>query len=178
MKREAMPSRAYGREHPSFGRPAQRVCCRDESLPGVEDATAMDQKATMLSKCQIFAGLSARDLAEVGRLADEVDVPSGKVVAKEGAAGHEFFVILDGKVDITKGGKLVNTMGPGDFFGELAMLGKVPRSATVTAAAPTRLLVVGHREFTSLLTSHPAIRDKVLKAVASWISDLSPSRPA
>jgi CRP-like cAMP-binding protein len=138
----------------------------------------MDQKATMLSKCQIFAGLSARDLAEVGRLADEVDVPSGKVVAKEGAAGHEFFVILDGKVDITKGGRLVNTMGPGDFFGELAMLGKVPRSATATAAAPTRLLVVGHREFTSLLTSHPTIRDKVLKAVASWIADLSPGRPA
>ena len=136
----------------------------------------MDQKATMLSKCQIFAGLSARDLAEVSRLADEVDVRDGKVVAKEGVGGHEFFVILEGNVEISKGGKRIRTMGPGDFFGELAMLGKVPRTATATASGPTRLLVVGHREFTSLLTSHPAIRDKVLKAVAGWISDLSPGR--
>ena len=136
----------------------------------------MDQKAMMLSKCQLFAGLSARDLAEVGRLADEVPVRDGKVIAKEGAAAHEFFVILEGNVDITKGGKRVRTMGPGDFFGELAMLGRVPRTATATASGPTRLLVVGHREFTSLLASQPSIRDKVLRSVAKWIADLSSGR--
>lgn len=136
----------------------------------------MDQKATMLSKCPLFAGLSARDLAAVSRLADEVPVRPGKVVAKEGAAAHEFFVILEGNVDITRGGKRVRTMGPGDFFGELAMLGKIPRTATATASTPGRLLVVGHREFTSLLASQPAIREKVLRAVANLISDLSAGR--
>jgi len=133
----------------------------------------MDQKATMLSKCPLFAGLSERDLAAVSRLADEVTVRPGKVITKEGASGHEFFVILDGKVDISKAGKRVNTMGPGDFFGELALLAKVPRMATVTAATPATLLVVGHREFTSLLASQPAIRDKVMRALAGWISELS-----
>jgi CRP-like cAMP-binding protein len=136
----------------------------------------MDQKATMLSKVPLFAGLAARDLEEIGRLADEVSVKPGKVLTKEGAVGHEFFVIMDGTIDISKAGKTVNTMGPGDFFGELALLGKVPRAATATAATPATLLVVGHREFTSLLASQPAIRDKVMRAVAHWISVLAPGR--
>ena len=136
----------------------------------------MDQKATMLSNVPLFAGCGPRDLGAISRLADEVTVRQGKVLAKEGAPGHEFFVILDGKIDISKAGKRVNTMGPGEFFGELALLGKVPRTATATAATPATLLVVGHREFTSLLASQPAIRDKVLRAVAHWIAELSPSR--
>jgi CRP-like cAMP-binding protein len=136
----------------------------------------MDQKLTMLSKVPLFAGLGSAELTQVGRLADEVSVPAGKVLTKEGDAGHEFFVILDGKVDVTKGGKAINAMSDGDFFGELALLGNVPRAATVTASTPTRLLVIGHREFTSLLDAQPAIREKVLKAVARWISDLAPDR--
>ena len=69
-------------------------------------------------------------------------------------------------------------MGPGDFFGELALLGKIPRTATATAATPARLLVVGHREFTTLLTSHPAIQDQILKAVAGWIAYADARSPA
>ncbi len=137
----------------------------------------MDQKATMLSKCPLFADLSERDLAAVSKLADEVTVNAGKVLTEEGASGHEFFVILDGKIDISKAGKRVNTMGPGDFFGELALLGKAPRTATAMAATPATLLVVGHREFTSLLANQPKIRDKVMRAVAHWISELTPGRP-
>lgn len=136
----------------------------------------MDEKATMLSKVPLFAGCGPRDLGELERLADEVTVRPGKVLTKEGAAAHEFFVILEGNVDISRGDKKLATLGPGDFFGELAMLGRVPRTATATATTPARLLVVGHREFTSLLASQPAIRDKVLRAVARWISELSPSR--
>ncbi len=137
---------------------------------------AMDQKLTMLSKVPLFAGLGPADLTQVGSLADEVSVPAGKVLTTEGGAGHEFFVILDGNVDVTKGGKVINAMGEGEFFGELALLGNVPRAATVTASTPTRLLVIGHREFTSLLDAQPAIREKVLKAVARWIADLAPDR--
>jgi CRP/FNR family cyclic AMP-dependent transcriptional regulator len=134
----------------------------------------MDEKATMLSKVPLFAACGPRDLGEIGRLADEVTVRPGKVLAKDGAPGHEFFVILEGSVDISKGDKKLATLGPGDFFGEMAMLGRVPRTATATAATTARLLVVGHREFTSLLASQPAIRDKVLRAVAQRIAELAP----
>ena len=134
----------------------------------------MDQKLTMLSKVPLFADLGARDLAEVARLADEVDVRAGKVLAKEGAAAHEFFIILEGTVAITKGSKHVRDLGPGEFFGELAMIGRVPRTATATASTPARLLVVGHREFTTLLAEEPGIREKVLRAVAHWIAEAAP----
>jgi CRP-like cAMP-binding protein len=136
----------------------------------------MDQKLTMLSKVPMFAGCAARDVAEIGRLAEEVTVGAGKVLAKEGAPGHEFFVIADGTVEITKGGKVVATLGPGDYFGELAMLGKVARQATATATTPATLFVLGHREFTTLLADHPGIREKVLQSVAKWISELAPGR--
>ena len=135
----------------------------------------MDQKLAMLSKVPLFADLGSRDLAEVGRLADEVTVKAGKVLAQEGASGHEFFVILDGTVAITKGSTHLNDLGPGDFFGELAMIGKVPRTATATASTPATLLVVGHREFMTLLAEEPKIREKVLTAVARRISALAPA---
>ena len=76
----------------------------------------MDQKLEMLSKVPLFAGLSSRDLAEIGRLVDEVDVREGKVLAKEGAPGHEFFVILDGTVAISKGDKHIRDLGSGETF--------------------------------------------------------------
>jgi len=136
---------------------------------------AMDQKLEMLSKVPLFAGLSSRDLAEIGRLVDEVDVREGKVLAKEGAPGHEFFVILDGTVAISKGDKHVRDLSAGDHFGELAMIAQVPRTATATASTPARLLVLGHREFATLLSDRPEIRDKVLREVAVWISQNSPA---
>jgi CRP-like cAMP-binding protein len=135
----------------------------------------MDQKLTMLSKVPLFAGLSSRDLTEVGRLVDEIEVKAGKVLAKEGAPGHEFFVILDGSVAISKGDKHLRDLGPGDHFGELAMIARVPRTATATAATPATLLVLGHREFSTLLADRPEIREKVLREVAMWISQNSPT---
>jgi voltage-gated potassium channel len=135
----------------------------------------MDQKSTMLSKVPLFADLSARDLAEVGRLADEVDVPAGKVLAAEGSSGHEFFVILDGTVTITRGSTHLADLGPGDFFGELAMIADVPRTATATASTPASLMVVGHREFTTLLADQPGIRERVMVAVARRLSEFVPA---
>jgi CRP-like cAMP-binding protein len=137
----------------------------------------MDQKQTHLSNVPLFQGLGPRELAQVSRLGDEVTVRAGKVLTKEGAPAHEFFVVLDGTVDISRRGKRVATLGPGDFFGELAMIGKRPRTATATASTAATLLVVAHREFISLLADHPSIRDKVLRAVATLIGALDPDRP-
>jgi CRP-like cAMP-binding protein len=136
----------------------------------------MDEKLALLAKVPLLAGLGPKDLEEVGRLADEVDVGAGKELAKEGAVGEEFFVILDGTVAVSKGGQPIRELGAGAFFGELALLGNVPRTATVTATTPTRLLVLGHREFSSLLSSQPAIQGRVLRSVASWVANLTPDR--
>jgi CRP-like cAMP-binding protein len=134
----------------------------------------MDQKLTLLSKVPLFADLGQRDLAMVGRLADEVTVPAGKVLAAEGSGGHEFFVILDGTVTITQGSRHLADLGSGDFFGELAMIANVPRTATATASTAATLLVVAHREFTTLLAEQPRIRDKVMIAVARRLAERAP----
>jgi CRP-like cAMP-binding protein len=136
----------------------------------------MDEKLALLAKVPLLAGLGPKDLEEVGRLADEVDVQPGKELAREGAFGEEFFVIIDGSVAVSRGGEPIRDLGPGAFFGELALLGNVPRTATVTATAPTRLLVLGHREFSSLLSSQPAIQGRLLKSVAAWVANLTPER--
>jgi CRP/FNR family cyclic AMP-dependent transcriptional regulator len=136
----------------------------------------MDQKVALLSNVPLLSGLTSKDLEEVGRLADEVDVREGKVLTTEGESGEEFFVILDGTVAVSRGGRHVRDLGPGDFFGEIALLGNVPRTATVTASSPARLLVLAHREFYSLLSNHPQIQGKILRGVASWVASLTPDR--
>ena len=136
----------------------------------------MDEKLAVLAKVPLLAGLGPKDLEEVGRLADEVDVPAGKELAKEGGPGEEFFVILDGTVVVSRGGQPIRELGAGAFFGELALLGNVPRTATVTTTTPTRLLVLGHREFTSLLSGQPAIQGRLLRSLASWVANLTPER--
>ena len=136
----------------------------------------MDEKESMLSAVPLFSGLSAADIGQIAHLADEVDVPAGKVLAAEGAAAHEFYVIVSGAVDITKGGQAIRTLGPGDFFGEMSLLGRIPRTATATTGAPSRVLVVGHREFTSMLIDHPKIQEHILRTVAGWVAEAKPDR--
>ena len=132
----------------------------------------MDEKLTLLSRVPLLAGLERKELEEVGRLADEVELPEGRVVAREGASGEEFFVIIEGSVRIERAGVRLADLGPGDFFGELAMLGKIPRTATATCSTACRFLVVGHREFNSLLASYPSIQNAVLHAVAERLARL------
>jgi CRP/FNR family cyclic AMP-dependent transcriptional regulator len=132
----------------------------------------MDQKLELLSKVPLLAGLDRHGLEEVGRLADEVDLPAGRIAARQGASGEEFFVIVDGTVRIERDGQLLAELGPGDFFGELSLLGAVARTATATCTTPCRLLVVGHREFHGLLAQFPTVQSAVLGAVAKRIARL------
>jgi CRP-like cAMP-binding protein len=135
----------------------------------------MDQKLELLSKVPLLAGLDRHGLEEVGRLADEVDLPAGRVVARQGSSGDEFFVIVDGTVSIDQDGKHLGDEGPGDFFGELALLGRVPRTATATCTTACRLLVIGHREFHTMLADFPKIQSAVLEAAAQRILHLEES---
>lgn len=137
----------------------------------------MDQKLALIAKVPLLAGLDRKQLEKVGRLADEVDLAAGKVVARQGASADEFFIIVDGTVRIERDGQHLRDLGPGDFFGELAMLGKMPRTATATCITACRLLVVGHREFNALLADFPGIQGAVLHAVAQRLAAHEPEHP-
>ncbi|MBA2380698.1 MAG: cyclic nucleotide-binding domain-containing protein [Chloroflexi bacterium] len=137
-------------------------------------ATHTDQKLELLKRTPLLSGLGRKEMEAVGMLVDEVDVPAGRVLMREGDPGREFFVLVDGSVGIDRGGMRVRTLAPGDFFGEIALLSEGPRTATATADSPTRLLVLGHREFHSLMDQFPAIRTCVLEALASRIRNLEP----
>lgn len=91
------------------------------------------------------------------------------MLIREGALGQEFFILLDGKVEVSRKGKKLATRGKGEFFGEIALVSDVPRVATVTAVSPLRVLVIRDREFRELLEDTPAVAIKVLKALAKRV---------
>jgi len=137
----------------------------------------MDQKLELLRKVPLFARLDGKGLAEIGRLADEIDVRAATELCHEGRSGGEFFVIIEGTVRIDRGGARINTLGPGDFLGEIALVDGGPRTATATTETPARLLVVGHREFHTLLEEFPSVRLAILEALAERVRRLDPAAP-
>ena len=134
-----------------------------------------DYKLELLRKVPLFQNLNKKDLGLVKRLADEVDVKADKVLIKEGAFGHEFFIVVEGSLRVERDGKLIRKLGPGDFAGEIALIDGGRRTATVTADVPSRLLVVGHREFFSLLQQYPDIHIQVLQALAHRVRVSEPT---
>jgi CRP/FNR family transcriptional regulator, cyclic AMP receptor protein len=125
-----------------------------------------DDKATALGRPPLFTHLSRGELVELAKVTEDMEVDEGKVLAREGEIGHEFFVIVDGDVVVTKDGEEVRRLGPGDFFGEIALIWESPRrTATVTAAGPVRFFVLTRQAFRSLIDRHPDIEEKVLSAV-------------
>ena len=110
-------------------------------------------------------------------LADEVDLPAGKVLMRQGESGADMMVIVSGSVAVERDGARLNTLGPGDFFGEIALLASGPRTATVTTQEPTRLLVITHREFHSMMDEFPELAAQVMNALAHRIRRLEPDAP-
>ena len=98
-------------------------------------------KQKLLKQVPLFARCSGPELEAIGKIADEIDFKEGKELAKEGAPGREFFVIIDGTAEVTRGKKKLRTLSDGDFFGEISLITKLPRTATVTTVSPTRALV-------------------------------------
>jgi CRP-like cAMP-binding protein len=137
-------------------------------------ATHTDQKLELLKRTPLLAGLGRKDIEEVGRLADEIDLKADHVLMREGDPGREFFVIVEGQVRIDKGGRTIRTMGPGEFVGDIALVTERPRTATATTETPCRLLVIGHREFHQLMDQYPTIRMSVLESMAMRLRDLEP----
>ena len=124
-----------------------------------------------LSKIWLFSTCSARDLRTIRRALEEVTVPPEKVLCEEGTIGREFFLIVEGLASVRRGGRKIATLGPGQYFGELALLDRRPRSATVTSETDMRLLVLDQRQFNGILDAVPAIARKMLAAMATRLRE-------
>jgi CRP-like cAMP-binding protein len=132
-----------------------------------------DTKVEALKRAPLFAGLSRKELVQLARVSEDLEVPPGKVLCKEGQTGREFFVIVDGEVEVTRSGKPVATRAGGEFFGEIALLEETPRTATVTAKTPLRLFVLTRKDFRHLVNENPNVERKVLRALARRVVELS-----
>ncbi len=119
----------------------------------------------------LFAELSANDVAAITRAARPESAAAGDVLCREGEPGHDFYVIVDGEATVDRGGRLLRRIGPGDSFGELALLDRGPRSATVTAATDLRLLRLAELDFSALLDEVPALAHKLLAALARLLRE-------
>ena len=126
-----------------------------------------------LAKVPMFAGCTKKELEAVARAVKEVEHPEGHVIAREGDRGVGFFLISDGTAKVSIGGKTRSRLGPGDFFGEIALLDRGPRTATVTATSPIKLLGLTAWVFRGLIEEHPSIGFKLLEVVASRLREAS-----
>jgi CRP-like cAMP-binding protein len=133
-----------------------------------------DAKVELLKGVPLFSKLDKKALEDVAHIADEIDLPAGKEMATEGDRGREFFVLLKGEAEVTRGGEKINTMKQGDFFGEIALVTKMPRTATVTATSEVDVLVITERAFDSLLKKSPTIGLGVAEALAERVAPQLP----
>ena len=136
---------------------------------------ASDPKLDLLRTIPIFSRLGKKEIERLGQLADEIDLPAGRVLMRQGDHGTELFVVVSGKLAVERDGKPLGERGPGAVVGEIALIAQMPRTATVTALEPTRVFVVGSREFRALMDEMPSVRTAVLEVLASRISGLDPN---
>jgi CRP/FNR family cyclic AMP-dependent transcriptional regulator len=127
-------------------------------------------KIELIKRVPLFSHCSKKELGLVAQIADEIDLPDGKTLMREGDRGREFFVLVEGSADVRRRNRKVNTLGAGDFFGEIALVSQRPRTATVTTSSPVRALVVTEQSFRSLLDRAPDVQRKVLQALADRVA--------
>jgi len=136
---------------------------------------ARDEKLDLLHSIPLFDRFDRKHLERLGMLTDEVDVPAGKVLIRQGELGDDLMVIVSGTVTVERDGAKINTLKPGEFFGEIALIDRGPRTATVTADAPCRLLVISHRDFHALMDEFPEVATEVLVTLAHRLRGLDPA---
>jgi CRP/FNR family transcriptional regulator, cyclic AMP receptor protein len=131
---------------------------------------SQSRKAEALRRAPLFEGLSKKDLLELARVTEDFEVPEGTVLCKEGAVGREFFVIVEGTAEVTRGGKPLATRGAGDFVGEIALLTSTRRTATVQATSRLRCLILMRADFQRVLDENRGIERKVTTALAERLA--------
>jgi CRP/FNR family transcriptional regulator, cyclic AMP receptor protein len=133
-------------------------------------ALRRDAKIELLKTVPLFAGCTKAELRQLASIADEIDLREGTVLTREGRIGHEFFVLIDGTVRISKSKQRLADLEGGAWLGEIALLTKAPRTATATATSQVRTLVIVDRDFRRVLSDMPSIAMKVLTCVAERLS--------
>jgi CRP-like cAMP-binding protein len=134
-------------------------------------------KVDMLRAVPLFSQCSKRELEMIAAIADEVPLDGGTTLTTQGDRGREFAVIVEGTASVTADGKQIAELGPGDFFGEIALVSDIPRTATVTATSDVDLLLVTARDFRRLMRESPGVQNKVLQALAHRVAELSTRTP-
>ena len=134
-------------------------------------------KTDLLKQVPLFAGCSKSELQKLAAIADEIDLRDGATLTREGRAGREFFVLIEGTVEVVQGADKIGELGDGDWFGEIALLTNAPRTATVTATSPVRVLVITDRAFRQVVEATPSIAVKILERVGQRLAHDAESRP-
>jgi CRP-like cAMP-binding protein len=129
-----------------------------------------DEKVRLISRVPLFEACSQAELARVATITVQVDLPEGEVLTREWEPGDLFFVLVKGSAEVRKGSRRVATLGAGDFAGEIALLTKAPRTATVRTTSPVTVLRATRRGFWALLDTSPRIERKVMKALADRLA--------
>ena len=135
---------------------------------------AHNTKVDALKRAPLFEGLGRKELEQLAQVSDDLEVPAGKALCREGETGREFFVILEGEAEVTKAGQPLRTLGAGDFFGEIALVEHMPRTATVTATTPLRFFVLTSEAFYGVLDKNPEVERRVLRALARRLVNVAP----
>ncbi len=134
-----------------------------------------DRRTELLAGCPLFKGIDAEGLAALAERATPVDFPPGHVIARQGDIGTGFFVIVAGMVRVVRDGEVVARLGPGEFFGELSVLDRQPRNATVSAEVPTCCLALASWDFETILLEQPALTLAILRGVAARLREVTES---
>ena len=135
---------------------------------GAADGPSREQ----LAAAPLFAGLSKKQLRRISSLMTRIDRPAGQVLTTEGQQGYEFFIVLEGEVEVRQGDRVIATRRPGDYVGEIALLDRRPRTATVVATTPVSVEVLSRSEFVSLLAEVPELSEQVMATMAQRLVDL------
>jgi len=128
-------------------------------------------KIEMLRKVPLFAQCSRKELDVIAGVADELQLATGRELTREGDRGREFFVVIDGELEVRRKSRKIATLGGGDFVGEMALVTGRPRNATVTTKGTVRALVITDRAFARLLETSPPIQLKIMRALAERVPD-------
>ena len=127
-----------------------------------------------LAAVPLFEGLSKKQLGRISALMTRIDRPKGQVLTQEGQPGSEFFIVLEGEVEVRQGDRVIATRKVGDYVGEIALLDKRPRTATLVATTPVSVEVLSRREFLSLLAEVPELTEHIVSTMGERLADLAP----
>jgi CRP/FNR family transcriptional regulator, cyclic AMP receptor protein len=132
---------------------------------------AADKKLDHLAQVKMFSSLNKKELRLIAQDSDVITVRAGSEIVKEGQIGHEFYLILDGQATVKRNGRKIATLSTGDYFGEMALLDRGPRSATVVADTDCELLLIGQREFMAVIDAVPPVAHKLLVSMAARLRE-------